>query len=72
MKRGIFWEEVVAPGKVLNSCEKKGGGVVYSEREGYILGGSHNITVVEKGGIFWEGGVDSGKVAHINLLKRGH
>ena len=46
--------------------------MVYSEREGYILGGSHNITVVEKGGIFWEGGVDSGKVAHINLLKRGH
>ena len=29
---------------------------VYSGREGYILGGSHNIIVVKKGGIFWEGG----------------
>ena len=27
--------------------------------------------VVEKGGIFLEGGVDSGRVAHIHLLKRG-
>ena len=30
--------------------------------------GSH--IVVEKGGIFLEGGVDSGRVAHILLLKR--
>ena len=36
---------------------------------GEILGGSH--TVVEKGGIFWKGGVDYGRVAHINWLKRG-
>ena len=28
------------------------------------MGGSHNIIVVEKGGIFWEGGVDSGRVAY--------
>ena len=27
--------------------------------------------LVEKGGIFWERGVDSGRVAHIKLLKRG-
>ena len=31
---------------------------VYSGREVYSLGGSH--IVVEKGGIFWERGVDSG------------
>ena len=35
---------------------------VYSGREGYILGVSH--IVVEKGGIFWEGGVDSGSRIH--------
>ena len=29
------------------------------------------IIVVEKGGIFWEGVVDSGEDAHINLLKKG-
>ena len=34
---------------------------VYSGREVYILGGSH--IVVKKGGIFWEGGVDSERVA---------
>ena len=28
------------------------------------MGGSNNIIVVEKGGIFWEGGVDSGRVAY--------
>ena len=33
------------------------------------MGGSH--IVVEKGGVFWEGGVDSGRVTHIHLLKRG-
>ena len=33
------------------------------------MGVSH--IVVEKGGIFWEGGVDSGRVAYINLLRRG-
>ena len=33
------------------------------------MGGSH--IVVEKGGIFWEERVDSGRVAHIHLLKRG-
>ena len=89
---------------------------IYSGREGYILGGSNNIIVVEKGGyilrgrgrfwesrtytlnfvvfgrylrrrgryrvrrtyklvekggIFWEGGVDSGRVAFINWLKKG-
>ena len=27
----------------------------YSRREGQILGGSHNLVVVENGGIFWEG-----------------
>ena len=35
---------------------------------------SHNIIFVEKwgeDGIFWEGGVDSGRVAHMNLLNRG-
>ena len=30
--------------------------------EGWILGGSH--IVVEKGGILWNGGVDSGRVAY--------
>ena len=35
------------------------------------LGGSQNHTVFEKGGRFWEAGVDSGRVAHINWLKRG-
>ena len=35
---------------------------VYSGRDEYILGGSH--IVVEKGGIFWEGGVDCGRVAY--------
>ena len=40
-----------------------------SGREGYIMGGSH--IVVKKRGIFWEGGVDSGRVAYINLLKKG-
>ena len=42
---------------------------VYSGREGYILGGSH--IVVEKGGLFWGGGVDSRRVAKKNWLKRG-
>ena len=37
---------------------------------GYILGVSH-IVVEMEGGIFWEEGVDSGRVAHMNLLKRG-
>ena len=27
--------------------------------------------MVEKGGIFWEGGVDTGRVAYINWLKGG-
>ena len=30
-----------------------------------------NLIVLEKGGRFWEAGVDSGRVAHINGLKRG-
>ena len=43
---------------------------VYSERERYILGGSH--IAVEKGGIFREGEVYSWRVAHnIHLLKGG-
>ena len=33
------------------------------------MGGSH--ISIEKGSIFWEGGVDSGMVTHVNLLKRG-
>ena len=33
------------------------------------MGGSH--IVGEKDGKFWQGGVDSGRVAHINLLKKG-
>ena len=37
---------------------------VYSGREGCILGGSQ--LGVEKGGVFWEGGVDSGRVAYSN------
>ena len=36
---------------------------------GWILGASHKV--VEKEGIFWEGGVDAERVTHINLLKRG-
>ena len=36
----------------------------YSGMEERILGGSHNLIVVEKGGIFLEEGVDSGRVAH--------
>ena len=51
---GRFWE-----GRVAHTFVEK---VVYSGREGYILGGSH--IVVEKGGIFWEGGVDSGSRIH--------
>ena len=42
---------------------EKGTGV-YSEGGGQILGVSHNIIVVEESGIFREGGVDSGRVAH--------
>ena len=53
-RRGSFWERRI-------ELLKRG---VYSGREGYILGGSHNIIVVEKGGIFWERGVDSGRVAY--------
>ena len=34
------------------------------------MGRSH--LVVEKGGVFWEGGVDSGRVAHIHLLNGGY
>ena len=36
---------------------------VYSRREWEILGGSH--IVVKNMGIFWQGGVDSGRVAYI-------
>ena len=32
--------------------------------EWWILGGSHIIIVVEKRGVFCEGGVDSGRVAY--------
>ena len=39
-------------------------------REELILGGSH-IGVERGGGLFWEEGVDSGRVAHVNLLKGG-
>ena len=42
---------------------------VYSEREGYFLGRSH--IVVKNGGIFWEGGVDSGRVTN-SCRKRGY
>ena len=44
-------------------------------KRGYILGRrgrfweGHINTFVEKGGIFWEGGVDSGRVANIIWLK---
>ena len=37
---------------------------VYFRREGSILAGSHIIIFVEKGGIFGEGGEDSGRVAY--------
>ena len=37
---------------------------VYSGREGLILGASHNNIIVEKGGIFWEEGLDFGSVAY--------
>ena len=33
-------------------------------REGGILGASHILVYVSNGGIFWEGGVDSGSVVH--------
>ena len=39
-------------------------GRVYSGREGLILGGLHNFIVVEKGDIFWEGGVYSGRIGY--------
>ena len=103
--RGKFWK-----GRKYIFVEKG----VYSGKEEYILGAPHNIIVVEKGGIFWEGGlilagshisicwkrsvfwegrgdywrvafsgwngggafldggVDSERVAHIHLLKRGY
>ena len=32
--------------------------------EGYILGASQDNIIVEKGGIFWEGSVDSGRVIY--------
>ena len=32
--------------------------------------GKRTYKLVEKGDIFWEGWVDSGRVAHINWLKR--
>ena len=43
---------------------------IYSGRGGLILGGSHIIIVVKRGGgIFWEGGIDYLRVAHINWLR---
>ena len=63
--RGIFWEGRIY---LFESGAYSGGRgrfweVAYSSSKGgYILGG-WNI-VVEKGGIFWEGGVDSGRVAY--------
>ena len=37
------------------------------------MGGSHNIIVVEKGGEFWEAGVDSGRVtSYYSSLKEGY
>ena len=36
---------------------------LYSGREGWILGGTHIVTK-KGGGIFLEGGVDSGRVPH--------
>ena len=57
-----FWER-----RIIIYLLKRG---VYSGREGQILGGSH--IVAEKGGIFWERTVDSGRVANITLLKRGY
>ena len=53
-RRGRFWE------RRIELLKRE----VYSGREGWILGGSHNIIVVEKGGIFREGGVDFGRVAY--------
>ena len=41
----------------------KGGGL-YSEGDGEILGVSNNSIVVDESDIFWEGGVDSGRVAY--------
>ena len=47
--------------------------VVYSGSEGYILGGSHNIIIVEKWGEIWEREVDYQilVVSHIVVEKSG-
>ena len=37
----------------------------------YILVVSHIVLLLKRGGVFWVGGVDSGRVAQINLLKKG-
>ena len=63
-------------GNLAHSCEKRGRvdsrcvdnitlykRLVYSGREGYILGGSH-ICLKGVRGIFWEGRVHSGRVAY--------
>ena len=36
------------------------------------MGASHNNIFVEKGDIFWEGRIYSGRVAHMNSFKRGY
>ena len=53
-KGGIFWEG-----------RKDYGSHIVVERGGGILGGLHIITK-KGGGIFWEGGVDSGRIAYSN------
>ena len=40
---------------------------MYSGKEGLILGGSH---IVAEKGVYSGRGLDSGRIAHINLLKR--
>ena len=39
----------------------------------FWVGRTYTFVEIQKGGIMWEetGGVDSGRVAHINWLKRG-
>ena len=65
-KGGIFLERGLNSESIAYRCLKGGGGGVHSGREVEILRASLCI----KGGIFWEGGIDSGSV-HIVAEKRG-
>ena len=59
---GIFWEGGIDAGRVAYICLIG----VYSEKEGYFLGGSHAY-MFKGGGIFCDVGVDSVRVAYICL-----